>query len=144
MELTFTKERISVVDPGFAISKTETFYFFSKKAIVSTSWYAMLTVFDSGSWLLIALSFTILSMILTASFGIQNFNFQSFAWSFALLTKAYFGASLDTDFIFKMTKGKHSKYFMIWSISFLGGFNFWYFTGVLISLLNCAHQTFNH
>ena len=131
LALTIIKERLQVVDAGFGFDQTRIEFFFSRTSSESISWWAWITVFEAKSWILIGISFVVLSLILSVSFE-RKMNLRSFTWSIVAVTKAYLAQSVDTNF---MKKQKPSKHLMIWSISFLGGFLFWYFIGVLISLM---------
>ena len=118
---------------GFRIM---TFYFFfNKSATESTSWWRIFTVFNPFSWMVILLSFIFLATVLTS---FSSFDAKSFCWSIAALSKAFLAHEISLDCL--MTKSKKSKYVLIVTISFLGGFVYWYFTGVLISLLTVPTQ----
>lgn len=126
-----TNERKSVADPGFDVQRLTQHFIYNNKALASNSMFAMFNVFNITSWLTIGI-FAIFMISVMTLYG-EKFNFSMLVWSMTSIGQAYSAQSFDIRLFNKNLK--LSKYLLIFSISFFGGFFYWYFTGILLSFL---------
>ena len=125
-----------MVDPGYGIDREILHFIYNKNAKSSNSIWAMFQVFNNTSWIIIGLSGFVMALIAFV-FG-KDRNFQTLLWSFCTIGKAFCGQSFDIDILKQKQIG--SKYLLIFSISLIGVFIYWYFTGLLISFLTVPSQ----
>ena len=140
--LSFTKERMEVIEVGYPlITSTENFYY-SNNSIKITSWTALFQVFSKYSWILILSTLMFLIFLLTgvlAAIFQRELSLVSLAWSFVAIIKTFFANSVNLAII-KKADSSQGWLILISSISLLGAFIYWHFTGILVSMLAVPSQ----
>ena len=122
-----------MADAGFGLKMSHNHFFFDRnKAMKSSSYFAILQVFTDITWLVMGSTFATLCLSFLL-FG-KNTNFEMLISSFGALGKAFCAQSFDDSNSWNKNL-KISKYILIFSVSLLGGFIYWYFTGLLVSFL---------
>lgn len=134
LKVTLTNERLNLVEPGYVITEEFTAAVFNKQLMKGfLAWNSILTAFHELVYLFITVFMFFLSFILAYS---SNIGLLPFQWLMALIssTKSLFAQPFN-ETIFIGNHYKWSKRLQVLTISILGAFLFWCFSGVLTSLL---------
>ena len=129
-DMSHSVARIQVIQPGFSYLIERSYIIYSKKAQQTTSWLAIFEIFTPLSWISIGLSFLLLPLIFSGSLKLKM---DSFLWSFSSVAKAFFANSFDVESY--LMKKSFGRTILVLTVSLFGGFIFWYFTSVLLSVL---------
>lgn len=135
LKLDLTQQRMEVVKPGYVSGQTVNYLIFNRKFQGSSlPWYTILQVFDKAVYILLTVIILVLSLFL-ALMSINEGFLSQYLLAFVSSVKAILGQSFGDEMLLEKPKFKLSKSIQIFSISILGAFVFWCFSGVLISLL---------
>lgn len=133
LKATLTNERLQFVQPGYVINKEFIVAVYNKQLVKGLlAWNSILTAFHELVYLLMAAIMFMLSFLL--SYEMNRCFPRKFFMAMMSSTKSLFSQSFDED-QFNFAQHKWSKRLQVFSISLLGAFLFWCFSGVLTSLL---------